>query len=30
MGYRAMGYRVEAQREFSEVSEICAVTTVCP
>ncbi|MBU6223875.1 MAG: DEAD/DEAH box helicase family protein [Burkholderiales bacterium] len=30
MGYHAMGYRVEAQREFSEISEICVVTTACP
>ncbi len=29
MGYRAMGYRVEAQREFSEASEIRDVTTAC-
>lgn len=29
MGYHAMGYRVEAQREFSEISEICDVTTAC-
>ena len=26
MGYRAMGYRVEAQRKFSEISEILDVT----
>ena len=29
-GYRAMGYRVEARREFGEISEICSVTTACP
>jgi superfamily II DNA or RNA helicase len=29
-GYRAMGYRVEAQCEFGEISEICSVTTACP
>lgn len=29
-GCRAMGYRVEAQREFAEISEICSVTTACP
>jgi superfamily II DNA or RNA helicase len=29
-GYRAMGYRVEAQREFGEIGEVCSVTTACP
>ena len=29
MSYRAMGYRVETQREFSEISEICSVTGTC-
>ena len=29
-GYRAMGYRVEAPREFGEISESCSVTTACP
>ncbi len=28
-GYRAMGYRVEAQREFGEISQICVLTSVC-
>jgi hypothetical protein len=26
-GYRAMGYRVEEQREFGEINDICALTT---
>ena len=29
-GYRAMGYRIEEQRELGEISEICSVTTACP
>lgn len=29
-GYRAMGYRVAAQHEPGEISEIGAVTTACP
>jgi superfamily II DNA or RNA helicase len=29
-GYRAMGYRIEEQRELGEISEICVSTTDCP
>jgi superfamily II DNA or RNA helicase len=29
-GYRAMGYRIEEQRELGEISEIFSVTTACP
>lgn len=29
-GYRAMGYRIEEQRELGEISEILSVTTACP
>jgi len=29
-GYRATGYRVEAQREHGEISEVCVVTAACP
>jgi hypothetical protein len=29
-GYRAMGYRIEAQREIGELSEIFSLPTACP
>jgi hypothetical protein len=29
-GYRAMGYRIEEQRELDEISEICVGATTCP